>query len=210
MVGKPFGRLVVQSPAPDHITAGGNRVKRWICLCECGQTKTVRQDGLRSGATQSCGCLRNDRVKEACTVHGERTKHGHASPEYGSWRQMLTRCNNPNIKNWDDYGGRGITVCKRWAESYPAFLEDMGRRPSPNHSLDRYPNPDGNYEPGNCRWADDYQQSQNRRNNINVLVDGETVCLKEACRRTGVPYKAAIQRRRRGWPQERWLEPVPC
>lgn len=207
MIGERYGRLVVLKPAPDHFTSGGNKVKQWVCQCDCGAVKTIRQGHLRNGFTESCGCLRNDRVRAACTVHGEKPKHGDPSPEYRAWRQMLTRCTNPNSKSWADYGGRGITVCDRWANDYTAFLADVGRRPSPDHSLDRI-NTDGNYEPGNIRWADDFQQSGNRRNNITVAVDGEMVCLKEACRRVGVPYKAAVQRRRRGWASDRWLEPV--
>lgn len=207
MIGERYGRLVVVAVATDHITPGGHKVKRWQCRCDCGQERTVCQSHLRSGATQSCGCLRNERVKAACSTHGEKPKHGNPSPEYNAWRQMLARCTNPNRKDWDNYGGRGITVCKRWATSFEAFLEDMGRRPSSKHSLDRI-DTEGNYEPGNVRWADDFQQSQNRRNIVKVVVDGETVCLKEACRRVGVSYSAVMRRRARGWSQDRWLEPV--
>lgn len=120
---------------------------------------------------------------------------------------MKSRCTNPNTRGYENYGGRGINVCDRWLNSYEDFLADMGRRPSPNHSIDRE-DVDGDYTPENCRWATPHQQSQNRRNIIKVQLDGETICLKEACRRTGVPYKAAVQRRNRGWSQERWLEPV--
>jgi hypothetical protein len=95
-----------------------------------------------------------------------RRKHGEGNrpwtPEYRAWCDLRARCNNPNFKQWADYGGRGIKVCDRWA-SYAAFLADMGRRPSPKHSIDRWPNPDGDYEPGNCRWATRKEQRHNRR-----------------------------------------------
>src|SRR5262245_33615736 len=81
------------------------------------------------------------------------------------WRGMIRRCENPNDSRYEDYGARGISVCARWRDSFEAFAEDMGPRPSPDHSIDRYPNNNGNYEPGNCRWATQKQQARNMRTN---------------------------------------------
>lgn len=110
-------------------------------------------------------------------THGARAG-GRADLTYKSWRQMKDRCLNPNNKQYAEYGGRGITVCERWKNSYENFLADMGSRPSKEYSIDRFPNNDGNYEPGNCRWATSIQQNRNRRSNHLVTYNGETLPIK--------------------------------
>ena len=141
------------------------RAAHWLCQCDCGTKRIVRAQQLISGQSKSCGCLKVE-IFVANT-----TKHGHSSSifpkgrssEYLAWQSMKDRCTNPNNKQFKDYGGRGIKVCKRWHNSFEAFLADMGMKPSPEHSLDRYPNNDGNYEPKNCRWATWKQQASNKR-----------------------------------------------
>lgn len=127
------------------------------------------------------------------------TRHGGSGDsEYNCWAMMIQRCENPNTPGYlEFYGGRGVKVCHRWRESYPAFLEDMGRRPSGVHSLDRFPNKDGNYEPGNVRWATPSEQQANLRNNIHVVVNGEKMLVTHACRalrisRDSVRYCARV------------------
>lgn len=152
LTGMTFGRLTAVS----RVGSSTSGYALWECVCECGTVKVVASAQLRSGRTRSCGCLVRDAVSEARTVHG--MSH---SVEYQAWSAMRSRCLNPNHSNYPDYGGRGITVCDRWRDSFVAFYEDVGRRP-PGHSLDRIDN-DGNYEPGNVRWATAQEQAMNRR-----------------------------------------------
>lgn len=167
LAGQKFGRLT----ALERVGTKRNCAV-WRCSCECGGAKIVGSDQLRRGQTQSCGCLRT----EALTVHGDCK-----SSEYKAWTQMKGRCNNANGKNWKDYGGRGITVCVRWQNSYADFLADMGRKPSPQHSLDREDNDKG-YSPDNCRWATKKEQVRNRRCSPKQL---STQAIMAACTQLG-------------------------
>jgi hypothetical protein len=124
------------------------------------------------------------------------------TPEYRAWSAMKLRCANPNNEQYHNYGGRGITVCDRWRQSFAAFLVDMGPRPSPRHSIDRIDN-NGNYEPGNCRWATSREQNRNRRNNIVLTHDGRTMCLADWARELGVPRGTLLARYRDGQPPDR-------
>jgi hypothetical protein len=164
IIGQRFGRLMVvlqEEPAADGRA-------RFAARCDCGTHIVALGKRLKSGDTRSCGCLKDEisgarlrRVRLDRTRHGE-AKRGGRSPEYISWRSMINRCGNPKWHAFDRYGGRGITVCERWRASFENFVADMGRRPSPRHSLDRWPDRDGNYEPGNCRWATPVEQARNR------------------------------------------------
>ena len=156
IVGQRFGRLV---PRRMVVPVGGH--VRWACTCDCGREKAVAASHLQSGATRSCGCLQREAARRANTTHGD-SAYGRLTAEYRAWTAMKTRCTNPKIARYGDYGGRGIKVCQRWTESFESFLADMGRRPSPRHSLDRI-NPDGDYAPDNCRWATSREQAMNQR-----------------------------------------------
>lgn len=161
IIGIKFNRLTAIKTLP----AIKQYKKRVLCRCDCGKECIVEAYALCSGKSKSCGCLKRDILLKRSTIHGEKNRTK-ATAEYTSWCRMKRRCYNKNDISFPLYGGRGIKVCERWLNSYDNFLADMGRRPSPNHSLDRYPNnTDGNYEPSNCRWATNEQQMGNKRTN---------------------------------------------
>ena len=155
-VGMQFDRLTVIGDG-GHTASGA---KRWLCLCRCGGEATVRSDNLNQGNATSCGCAFLELRKTEHLRHGDAIRPEAA--EYICWQNMLRRCDNPKHESYKDYGGRGIRVCERWVRSYEDFLADMGRKPSRAHSIDRVDN-DGNYEPGNCRWATRQEQRANQR-----------------------------------------------
>jgi hypothetical protein len=160
LTGQRFGRLVVDA----YASKNRNRNAAWFCKCDCGNEKVVLAINLRKGTTKSCGCLRRDLGRN---LGKSSSKHGHAvnnnaSLEYNIWHGIKQRCLNPNNRNYPLYGGRGILVCKRWENNFSNFLEDMGPRPNREYSIDRI-DPDGNYEPPNCRWTTSKEQYKNRR-----------------------------------------------
>lgn len=153
LVGKEFGRLLVtQSAGQDK-----NRCAMWKCRCKCGTRVTVYGSDLKKGHTQSCGCLQRERTGDANRKHGMST-----SAIYRVWCEMRSRCERTTHSDYANYGAKGVMVCQRW-QDFETFLSDVGPRPSSRHSVDRYPDPAGNYEPGNFRWATQTQQMNNLR-----------------------------------------------
>lgn len=156
-VGKKFDLLLVVE------NLGGRKLR---VLCDCGSYKVVWNSNLGRGNTTSCGCIHKEMVKKSKTMHGH-TKNYRNSATYIAWSNMKTRCLNKKYKEYSYYGGRGISICKRWLESFECFLEDMGEKPS-DQSIDRINN-DGNYEPSNCRWSTNAEQCANRRIRIDAV-----------------------------------------
>lgn len=155
-----FDKIFVQAYACAKKAKNGHR-HYWLCFCDCGGFAVVEATSLASGRSRSCGCKQSAVTIDrnlAMATHGESRR----TIEYGAWTAMKARCNNPKYPKYHLYGGRGIRVCDRWANSYEAFLSDMGRRPADKTSLDRI-NGEKGYDPGNCRWADDFEQNRNRR-----------------------------------------------
>lgn len=157
LTGIRFGRLVA-------IIRSGKQgsFASWRCVCDCGTERTLPSRALISGRTKSCGCLRREVMAKLHTTHNQ-----YGSRTHKSWSHMLYRCTNSGCKKWPRYGGRGITVCERW-KLFENFLADMGERPE-GKTLDRFPNNDGNYEPGNCRWATPSEQAYNKTHPLRKL-----------------------------------------
>lgn len=181
MTGRRFGRLTVCGRAGS--TSDGKAI--WMCECSCGRTIPYSGKTLRSGWATSCGCLKRERTISRNWKHGRTS-----TPEYRSYHHMVNRCYCTTTKEYKHYGGRGIIVCERWLgpDGFANFYRDIGDRPSQRHSLDRI-DVNGNYEPGNCRWATRKEQSRNRRpgrTRRSVIYNGKEMCLSELAELTGV------------------------
>lgn len=164
----------------------------WICKCSCGKEISVIPASLINGKTKSCGCLKRTARKTHGAVIG-----GRATKTYAIWSAMRQRCENPKCKGYSNYGGRGIKVCPRWIK-YENFLADMGEKPE-GKSLDRFPNNDGNYEPGNCRWATSKEQMNNTRLTTKLTIEGVTKPLSEWAEESQVSKPTLAFRLRRKW-----------
>lgn len=193
LLGKRFGRLVVQS-----IAGSKNQQVHWNCLCDCGKTTVICTRQLNCGQTTSCGCYGMERRRAASLA--ATTTHGKSrTPIYEVWFNMIRRCENESHKSFKHYGARGIKVCDAW-HSFEAFYADMGDRPSDAHTIDRKDN-NGNYEPSNCRWATQTEQARNRRSSRYLTIFGETKTIiawaeDERCQ---VSYAAFSKRVYCGW-----------
>lgn len=184
LTGRVFERLTVVKRAANWT----RRSPYWVCRCRCGTETTVTRSNLVSGATRSCGCLHNDQL--AAIGRSNKTHGFTKSSTYVTWTAMKRRCFDVQHKDYSNYGARGITVCARWKNSFEAFLADMGARPR-GTSIDRFPNRNGNYEPGNCRWATPSEQTVNRRVTVLTRDLVREIRARAACGET----QASIARR---------------
>ena len=180
ITGQRFGKLVVLARAP----RGGakHRQAKWSCRCDCGNMSDTDGGGLRAGRVTSCGCVKRQTWRKA--VAATVTTGYRPHPLYPLWDSMVRRCHRPTNTAYGRYGARGITVCHEWRSDLLAFAAYMGDRPSPQHSIDRINN-DGNYEPGNVRWATRHVQASNKSNTVWVEVNGHPVEAQRAVREFG-------------------------
>lgn len=158
LIGSKFNRFTVVADAPKS----KSRNAMWLCKCQCGEERNVSTSDLKRGHVKSCGCFRREFTASSKTKHGA-AKREHHTEEYEIWNGIKNRCLNPKNPAWEYYGARGVKLFPGWRDSFSEFLAHVGGRPSKNHSIDRFPDKDGNYEPGNVRWATRKEQSQNRR-----------------------------------------------
>ncbi len=191
--GQKHGRLTVLT----HAGKNKNHATVWLCLCDCGNKTLVANTCLCTGDTRSCGCLDLEAKRSRLTgrSHGQSTSINgkKRSPTYQSWCAAKARCHNPRSTGFPSYGAAGIKMCARWRSSFDDFLADMGERPSLPHTLDRFPNREGGYEPGNCRWATKFEQCTNTKKTMMVSVDGERMSLKEMILKFGGRYRTASE-----------------
>lgn len=194
LTGKRFGRWLVLGRAPRPVGRKSSSAF-WLCRCDCGVEKACHSIALRQGSSQSCGCLRLEQMQTRCITHGLSK-----GPEARAHHMMVQRCTNPNNTKFHMYGGRGVTVCDEWRGpgGLARFVEHIGRRPSMDHSIDRYPNMNGNYEPGNVRWATRKEQQRNRRACVYLTVAGSRVCATELAEMCGVGVGRVKTQMRRG------------
>ena len=195
IIGNRVGRLIVEEFWGRDSKHGH---PHYICRCDCGNTKVIARGSLLKNATKSCGCLRNEK----------RFRHGGSYDNaYWSWKAMIRRCTNPSHDSYPHYGGRGIKVCDRWM-IYENFKHDMGDRPK-GLSIDRI-DPDGNYEPGNCKWSTSHEQSNNRRYNRIISYEGKEYTCSQLARAYGIePSTLNMRLYRYNWPIKQALGVEP-
>lgn len=186
--GDTYGRLTVIS------ISGIGKNRRAFVRCECGTEKSIRADSLLS--IRSCGCLNREHITKLSMTHGYFHLH---KMEYTTWTSMIKRCHDPKDGSYPKYGGAGIFVCDRWRSGFMNFFNDMGPKPTPAHEIDRI-DYYGPYSPENCRWATDVEQSNNRRSNRMLTMDGETKSLARWVRENSRLKYPTVQRRLdKGW-----------
>ena len=192
LVGMKYHRLTVASRAPNKRTAAA-----WNCVCECGGEVVVTGTDLRNGHAKSCGCF-----KREAAIASRRTHGASGTPTYAAWKSMKKRCSNQANADFKHYGGRSITVCERWLNSFENFLEDMGERPKAGFSIDRLDN-NGDYTPENCTWRTQTEQCNNKRNNVLLTHNGKTQTMTQWAREVGSTRQKFSKRKKAGWSDER-------
>lgn len=176
--------------------------RQWgLFKCDCGNVKEIRIDNVTSKTTKACGCKKWQKGNKHHYIHGICYTR-----IYNIWEHIKKRCYNPKTRCYERYGGRGITMCDEWRKSPKAFYDwSMANGYADNLSIDRIDN-NGNYEPSNCRWATDSEQSNNRRSCILITRNGKTQTMAQWCRELGIPYSRVQMRRSRGWSEDRLFD----
>lgn len=173
-------RLTFIREVAARVYPSGERRRRWLMRCSCGNTTEVDASQAKRGVVKSCGCLHRDVVTERTTKHGLSHR-----PEYLVWANMVRRCTDQRDKSFCRYGAIGVRVCDEWRKDFAAFFSHIGPRPTPQHSIDRIDNERG-YEPGNVRWATATEQNRNKRSIHKIPYNGRILCLTEYCNETGL------------------------
>lgn len=200
LTGQRFGRLVVQSFSHKD----KHRHIMWNCLCDCGNTVIANTHTLISGDSQSCGCLRKEVSAHHATTHGLRH-----TELYHVWALMIQRISNPNCIGYSNYGGRGITVCDEWRNDFRVFYDwAISHGYQKGLSIDRM-DVNGNYCPGNCRWATRKEQANNTRKTVWIEYDGQLMTITEAAERYNIPRSLVAGRIQRGWTDQEAIELPP-
>lgn len=202
LTGLLFNRLTAQGIVEYRLNSRGKRIAVWLCRCVCGNEVRVTRSNLVSGGVQSCGCLRDDRLRAVLTTHGF-SNH----PLYTIWDGIRRRCNDPGDRAYKNYGARGIQMCERWRD-IQNFIDDMGERPSLKHTVERVDN-EGHYSPDNCIWATRKEQNRNKRDTILVTYDGRTQCLTDWAAEIRSNTPTLRYRLRVGWSIKQALTTVP-
>lgn len=183
----------------------GDRLMFAVFECACGSRDIVAVSRVKTGMADSCGCATMDALKEGRHNKGRTPKHGKsATKTYHAWSNIIQRCTNPKNRHYANYGGRGITVCDEWRQSFKAFLEEVGEPESADLTIDRIDNERG-YEPGNVRWVSRKVNQRNRRVNHIVCYQGEDITVAELSERTGIKAHVLYWRLNAGWTLEETL-----
>ena len=205
LTGQRFGRLVVIERVESHIQPSGQRKTRWLCQCDCGNTKIVQYSQLKSGKTKSCGCLAREKSKKRLITHG--LSHTRL---FIVWTGIKARCFNSKVIYYKDYGGRGIKMCEEWEKDFMAFKEwalthgydEKAERGE--CTIDRI-DVNGDYSPDNCRFINMQEQCNNKRNNRLIAYEGKTYTIQQWCKILGIKYTTLKSRLNLGWPIEKAL-----
>ncbi len=195
-----FGRLTTIGPR-FRISGNGRSYKKsmQVCQCSCGNAVLVDLGAIKSNRTRSCGCLHSEVARKTATIHGKT-----GTTEHYSWQCMRQRCRYSDL--YTHHAGRGISVHPDWDninDGFQNFYDYMGPKPTPEHTIDRYPNKDGNYEPGNVRWATRTEQNRNTSRNHFVTYNGKTQCIAEWAEELGIKANTLVCRLRREWTVDR-------
>lgn len=199
LIGKRYGKLTVIERDHENISKSG---VKWVCVCDCGKSVSVFASNLKNGRTRSCGCLQSQLTSMRSKVHGDSS----GERLFRIWKAMRSRCYYKKDVGYALYGGRGIAVCEEWRRSYISFKTwAMQSGYNDNLTIDRK-DPDGNYEPENCRWITSKEQSNNTRRNVRITYKGITHTVAEWALITGLNAATIANRKRLGWSDRECIE----
>lgn len=194
--GDKYGKLTLIEPYT-RVNPKGRKFSAWNCLCDCGNTHKADASNLKQGAVKHCKACRLERISKDHKTHGMSGHKGKGAVKvYYTWQAMKRRCFYPKDSRYAEYGGRGITVCPAWRDSFEQFLADVGEPPTKDHTIERI-DYNGNYEPGNVRWSTKTEQANNKRNNRLIEWNGKQQTMPEWCRELNLDFARTNARYKR-------------